>query len=304
MACSKPLLSMMSFDEIVQGRDATVRVIEDSLVDIVDAVMVVTGKNCNDSNELLRDLSPSLFDKEKILTRGRRRYLTLRDTITLIMVLPGKMAKEIRCKFAEIIEKYIQIIEGVNGVPVVHLSADVPVDDLESRRKKARREDLELLKLEHEINSIIVENNVKEHARIKAIQETIESIQDPNSTILDGRTRLMFQDTYLNLLLNTLAGQSSQVKGQAGVAIMNGPSPNKPISIGSVATELGYNPTSSDSKKIGMDLSKRYIQLHGERPTKHDQLCDGRVTSVNSYTEQDRPMVTEALHAYFKPSSA
>ena len=34
-------------------------------------------------------------------------------------------------------------------------------------------------------------------------------------------------------------------------------------------------------------------------PYKHDQLCDGRVTLVNSYTEQDRPLVTEALHAFY-----
>ena len=74
MASSKP---SMSLADIVQGRDASVRVIEDGLADLVDLVMAVTGKNCNDSNELLRDLNPSLFDKEKILTHGRRRYVTL-----------------------------------------------------------------------------------------------------------------------------------------------------------------------------------------------------------------------------------
>lgn len=79
----------LSFAEIVKGRDASVRVIEDGLVDLVDLVMVVTGKNCNHSNELLRDLKPSLFDNEKIVMRNQRRYVTLKDAIALIMVLPG-----------------------------------------------------------------------------------------------------------------------------------------------------------------------------------------------------------------------
>jgi hypothetical protein len=69
-----------------------------------------------------------------------------------------------------------------------------------------------------------------------------------------------------------------------------------------VAARLGYKPTTNDAKRIGMDVRKRYIKLHDKPPSKHDQLCDGRVTLVNSYTEQDRPLVEEALHAYFKPS--
>ena len=74
-----------------------------------------------------------------------------------------------------------------------------------------------------------------------------------------------------------------------------------PISIGRVATNLGYELRWMDSKAINLDLRKRYIKHHGKPPPKHDQLCDGRVTQVNSYNEQDRPLVEEALHAYFKP---
>jgi hypothetical protein len=274
--------------------------------------------------QITRDIPENIFPQSKFIEKALHpgpptRLLTFEDAVTFMMVLPGTIAREVRVQFGVIIRRHMggdktlhdeinanavsnstmaQLARASIGEePVVHESS-VMVG------LKRRREELELLKLEHEINTLIVENKVKEENRVQSLYEKLEHIQDPKNTAVDGRTRLMFQDTYLNLLLNTLVDPSSQVKGQAGAAIMNGPSPNKPISIGSVATELGYNPTSSDSKKIGMDLSKRYIQLHGERPTKHDQLCDGRVTSVNSYTEQDRPMVTEALHAYFKPSSA
>ena len=82
MACSKPV-PVLSFAAIVQGRDSSVRVTDDGLGDVVDVVMVVTGKNCNHSNEALRNLSPSLFDNEKLVIRNGRRYATLRDIITL-----------------------------------------------------------------------------------------------------------------------------------------------------------------------------------------------------------------------------
>jgi hypothetical protein len=104
MACSKPALS---FADLVEGRDASVRVLEDDLADLVDLVMVVTGKNCNHTNALLRDLKPSLFDKEKICVIEKRRYVTLDDAIALIMVIPGKAAKHARQQFTDIIVRYL-----------------------------------------------------------------------------------------------------------------------------------------------------------------------------------------------------
>jgi hypothetical protein len=100
--------SYLSFAEIVQGRDTTVRVSYDGLIYAVDLIMAVTGKNCNDSNEVLRGLQPSVFDKEKLVVRTRSRLLTFDHAIELVMVLPGKKAKGIRSKFAEIIRQYLR----------------------------------------------------------------------------------------------------------------------------------------------------------------------------------------------------
>lgn len=69
--------------------------------------MAVTAKNCNHSNALLRGLESSLFNKDRFLTRSGRRYATLEDAIELIMVLPGKTAKNIRKQFKDIIVRYI-----------------------------------------------------------------------------------------------------------------------------------------------------------------------------------------------------
>ena len=268
MANSKPALS---FAQIVQGRDASVRVNKDGLADLVDLVMVATGKNCNHSNEVLRDLKPSLFDNARIVVVNGRRYVTLKDAITLIMVLPGKMAKELRSQFADIIHDYIK------------QNFEPELDDQGSLVGfKRRREELELFKLEEEIKTMA-------QARMTNLRSEYNLVC--TDTTMDERARLLFKDTYMNMLLNS--------QQPNGLAIGNGPSPNAPISISSVAKELGYNANKEDCQCIGRDLGKRYRQMHGQPPPKHDQLCDGRVTSVNSYTEKDRPLVVEAVQAYF-----
>ncbi len=57
MACSK----LLSFAEIVKGRNASVRVTEDSMVVAVDLGMVMSGKNKNDAGKDLRDLKEDLL---------------------------------------------------------------------------------------------------------------------------------------------------------------------------------------------------------------------------------------------------
>ena len=83
------------------------RVTDDNLFDVVDSVMVATGKNCNHSNELLRNLKPSLYNKDCFLVRSGRRYATAEDLIDLIMILPGNTAKLIRKQFKYIIVRYL-----------------------------------------------------------------------------------------------------------------------------------------------------------------------------------------------------
>jgi hypothetical protein len=277
MANSKPVLS---FASIVQGRDSSVRVTEDGLGDVVDVIMVVTGKDCNQANEVLRRMDHALFDKAICVIRNGRRYATLRDIITLIMVLPGKMAKELRSQFAEIIENYIRenLCSGENAA-----NNDDPV----MVGFKRRREELELFKLEWEIKAMT-------RTHLTNLKSDLEGLDGS----LDERTRLMFKDSFMNLLM---APSGSRLQAQLADGVS--PSANAPISISSVAVSLGYKPTTNESKRIGQDLRKRYIKQHGKPPPKHDQLCDGRVTLVNSYSEQDRPLVEEALHAYFKSES-
>jgi hypothetical protein len=65
MACSK----FFSFEEIVKGRDASVRVTDDGLLYAVDLVMVMTGLSRNVSGKTLRRLEDTLFPLNKMSSR-------------------------------------------------------------------------------------------------------------------------------------------------------------------------------------------------------------------------------------------
>lgn len=306
------------------------RVTDDNFLFAVDLVMVMTAKNRNDSGQTLRNIPDEIFSSVKFTERNtggpgnsKTKLVSFENAIELVMVLPGKVAKETRCKFRDIIKRYlagdksllVEIEANASSTsPIAQMareSLDCEHEDPLMVGFKRKREQLELLKMEQEIKTAIVNDRAKDadtrakDADTRAKDQTrvldaiaeIERLRDPGRCNLDERTRLMLQDSFQNSILTgniALISDSTNVK-------KSDPSPNTPISIASVAKELGYKPTTTDAKRIGLDLRKRYIEKHGSPPTKHDQLCDGRVTQVNSYTEQDRSLMEEALHAYFKP---
>jgi hypothetical protein len=252
--------------------------------DVVDTVMVVTAKDCNQANELLRNLKPSLFDKEIFFMHKGRRHATLRDIIKLIMVLPGKMAKEIRSQFAAIIEKHIELqTDGSTGTTTAHLRAD-PVEDHEARRKRIKREDQELLKLEEDT----------QEKRIKNLKDGLALLAElnPDWSKTDTRFRLQTEDMIKNIIGGCPRGAPAKMITNDGEATALAS-----LSISQLAQELGCKRLShSDACKVGALAAKRYRKQHnGEDPPKHSQWVDGAERLVNSYSEADREMLTGVL---------
>jgi hypothetical protein len=146
--------------------------------------------------------------------------------------------------------------------------------------------------------------------QVKSLFDDYSRLCSP-TTVMDERARLMFKDVYLNMVSNfqtqTIITNGEGVDADGAAAgSMVGPvgyaAPvvaNKPVSISSVATSLGHRLTSSEAIRVGIEISKSYVKLHGKAPSKHDQLCDGRITAVNNYTENDKPLIVDALRALF-----
>ena len=291
---------VLSFAEIVQGRDALVRVTDDGHFDVVDTVMVVTGKDCNQSNETLRSLRPSLFDKEKFFMRNGRRYASKQDIIALIMILPGKIAKEIRAQFAKIIEEYVSLHHDAStGNTTVQLRSDL-VEDHEARRKRIKREELEMFKLEQDIKrgeeeiqemrSSTQERRIRNMGSFMNLMSTIR----PDWMQTDQRFRLQTEDMIKNIITTGAAPASQQLITSGSVPEPIGQPAS--LSISQLARELGCKAlTHADACSAGKLAAKRYRALHGVDPPKHRQWVDGAERVVNSYTEGDRGLLVAVL---------
>lgn len=104
----------ISFDSIVEGRDASVRVTEDGMIYAIDLAMVVTGKNRDNAGMAIRRIPEETFPSVKMTQRslpgkgnGKTKLLSFQDSIELIMVLPGKISKICRKRMADVITRYL-----------------------------------------------------------------------------------------------------------------------------------------------------------------------------------------------------
>ena len=72
-----------------------------------DLLRAMTGKNSNETSVVLRNINPSLFKQDKFIIIHKIRYVTFRDAIQLIMVLPGDKVAAVRKQFVDVITRYL-----------------------------------------------------------------------------------------------------------------------------------------------------------------------------------------------------
>jgi hypothetical protein len=298
MACSK----FISFAEVVQGRDANARITDDGLLYAVDVNMVMSGKDRNNAGRDLRDLPDDVFSSTKFVERkmpgkgnGHTKLVSFENAIELIMVLPGKVAKETRAKFASIIRRYLAgdhslIVEikanAESDSPIAKLArGEAPItEDPDSRRKRLKREDLELIRMEEEI---IEKRASTKRLQIQNVQSFMGLMTDirPDWKQTDARFRLQTEDIIKNIMVTPV-----------GLALTDGKRDSASLSISQLVLELGGKPLKhADACRAGALAAKRYREVHDADPPKHAQWVDGAERSVNSYTEADRGLLTAVL---------
>ena len=310
MACSSSS-KFFSFAEVVQGRDSAVRITDDLQLHAVELVMVMSGSSRDDAGKTLRRIPDEIFPSDKMSERNtggsgnsKTKLVSFENAIELIMVLPGKVAKETRKAFASVIHRYLAgdrtLITEIqtnaeSNAPISKLArATLPEpEDQETRRKRIKREDLELIKLEREVQ----EKSITNMQSFMGLMNTIR----PDWMQTDARFRLQTEDTIKNIL---------QVVGsvhpplQANLITNDqhhpSPAPKAPavssLSISQLVQELGGKRlTHSEVCRVGARAVKKYRALHQQDPPKHRQWVDGAERFINSYTEDDRDMLTEVL---------
>ena len=168
------------------------------------------------------------------------------------------------------------------------------------RKRQLDRDDalfeMEMVERKHamlERNQAIVE---RKH---KLMQQTVEDYAAlcPNK-VIDDRARLLFKDNILNIFTMApparvqIAIADPKQAIEAGAPPIN---PNKPITISTLAAELGYRFDNGQLQKIGKRVANAYREKYGECPGKHEQMVGQASILVNSYTERDRGLVEKVI---------
>ena len=307
---STHLEKTVSFAEIIQGRDSSVPVTADGMLHAVQLVMTMTGKDRNCAGRDLRDLPDDIFQSTKFVERQlssrggyKTKLVSLSDAIELVMVLPGKVAKETRAQFVNVIRRYLAgdrtLVAEIeanarSNSPIAQLaraSLDITPDALNIAHKR-KLEQLEIAKMEADVEAKRLAN--REAAREYLSKVTVNLREICQDTAMDERTRLILKDNFLNMAI--LQVRPSALEGRALITdSQTHASRNNPVSLSMIAVEMGLKIPSNDLISIGIELKKRYVGKYGKEPSKHDQLCNGRMTKVNSYTEGDRLLIEEVL---------
>lgn len=312
-----PDQKFFSFAEIVQGRDSSVRITDDRLLYAVDLCMVMTGLERNQAGMTLRRLTEDVFPSIKLIDRklsgkgnAHTKLISFQDAIELVMVLPGKIAKETRVRFADIIKRYLagdqSMVSEIQAnaaseAPIAQLaraSLDSDLEETVSRKRQLKREDvlfeLELAERRQRVMQSAAETQAITVGTQKTLRDEYTSLCP--GQIMDDRARLMFKDNLLNLA--ALPAPSAQRTIEDGVLVASPADDARPMTASTLAAETGKRYSNKALQRIGAIMSKNYEAKYGQKASQHEQYTDGAVRLVRSYTRRDKDMLLEAFRLY------
>ena len=247
----------------------------------------------------------SLSSHLKFPGRGQRDTptMTLRGLQRLLLILGGKVAADFRAlvetTFTRVMagdRSLIKVIEANAGsnAPIQQAfraaleqdpspgggMADDALDNWTDKKRKREMEELELAERKlvlEERKEALEMRRLEKHTQVISCYQTLCP-----GNVLDDRARLLFKDGYLNMC----TGQK---------ALTDGVDSGKPLTISTVAADMGMRFTSTQLQSVGCAVKALYKAKYAVDPPKHEQFCNGAVRKVCSYTERDREMVGRAL---------
>ena len=230
--------------------------------------------------------------------------ITFKGALKLVMMVSGEKAALYRSAMVKILSRYYAGDGSLTEEIEANARSDAPIaqmaraslmanvsNELSYKRKleelEVSRFEVEIERQKTEIEAKKLANAVMKHEHLSKLTCSIRELSEDR--VMDERTRLILRDNFLNMAMLQDRSQALLTNGQ----------PNKPISLSMVAAEMGLKIPPNNLISVGMDLKKRYMETHGREPPKHDQLCGGRMTKVNSYMESDRALMEGVLRESF-----
>jgi hypothetical protein len=207
------------------------------------------------------------------------------------------MAKEIRMKFADIIKRYlagdtslsteIRVNAASSSLIAQMARKSLTADNSNQSEEKA----LDIRKRRIELDEMELDLQQKRMQNIECFQTLMASLR--SDQVLDARTRLKLEDMAKTNIFQSMSPVPAIDNGEQAACF-------KSVSVSQVAAELGYNRlTRGQMVSISTSVARRFRERYNKDPPKHFQWVDGAERSVNSYTERDRDIITDAVKACF-----
>lgn len=317
------LQPLIPFDEIAAGKSARLAVIEGmQYLSVRDLFMHIGGYSSNTANKAWERFSPDAKNELKTFCRQFRfpgpgnptptDVISFKGALKLTMMIGGENAKKYRSAMVLILQRYyagdgtlLEEVEAnaqsagpIQQMARASLAAETDENALCLPFKK-RRLELEMAQMEAEVeakqianHAAELENEAKKIANRKSEHEHVSKITGSykdlcEDTVMDERARLILKDNFLNMAM---------LPGSSAAGGSHDPSANaKPTSLSMVAEKLKLKLSTNELISLGQELKKKYVEKHGKPPSKHQQLCGGRATLVNTYMEADEPLIEEIL---------
>jgi len=204
------------------------------------------------------------------------------------MVLPGKVARETRVQFSNILKRYMAGDESLmddiranaaSSSPVAQLAraslptpAPPPPAEEESLVDRKRRREIEDVDMQHKRMNVVTSFI------------TSMSLLNPSWTD-DARLRVQTQDLLKNITL----------KPTTPLLLSDGGPSSSPITISDVAVDMGRRLSHGQLSQVGKRAASAYRRRHGTSPPFSHRYVDGAERCVNNYTEADRDLISAAI---------
>ena len=240
-------------------------------------------------------ITEDIFDSSKYSywispKNGKKvKLLSFNNALQFLMVIPGKVAKQLRMQFAEILQRYmagdLTLVEEIQSnaqstAPVAQMAREslgiVSEADLKLKR---RWEEVEVDRAETEAKRV----------KFETFQLFLNGMKELDSS-WQKDTRFVVQSK--DYLKNIMFGNALAITDADGGAAQAEVS----LSITEVARAQGMGHLShADLCKVGKRARELYVAKHGKPPAQRKQFVDGAERLVNAYTESDRAILVEAL---------
>ena len=241
------------------------------------------------------------------------KLLTFQHAIELVMVLPGKLAKETRTKFADVITRYMAGDKSLVGEINANAESTAPINELARGallgKRKAELEDVEIAERRQALEE---RRQALEERKLAMVPE--DENRRLENVALQNKINNDFVKNYMEIS-NMLGGMEERDKVQlrALISVSVGaqtrmiqsdapiePTAKIPTSIQIVVGHMNYkNLTNTDYQQIGRIAKNKYVEAYGQAPSKHREVgANGKYFDVNDYYDDDAPMIREAAREY------